>query len=632
MEMNKMINNNANILRIDLSKGEIKTEILEENIYRKYLGGSALASYFILKELEKGIDPLGPENILVFACGVITGTTVPGASRFTVAAKSPLTGGIGEAEAGGWFAPELKWAGYDAIVFKGVSPKPVYLWIDNDKVELRDATHLTGKEIQETEDIIRTELKDNRIRIAQTGPAGEKLIRFSCIINEGKHANGRSGLGAVMGSKKLRAVAVRGTHKKNDKAGYYNREKIKEITKKIAKNWKVLGEGRYLYGTAGGVEGLNAAGILPTRNFQEGQFEGASAISGQRMAESILVRRGNCYACPVKCKREVRVEGKYSSDPYYGGPEYETIGSLGSLCGIDNLEAIAKGNELCNKYCLDTIATGNVIAFAMECFEKGIINRKDTGGIDLKFGNADAMLSMIEKILHLEGIGAILAKGVKQAAKEFGNGAEKYAMHTKGQEIPMHEPRGKVTLALQYALSPTGGDHVEMFHDVAFADFGPALKTVEPLGILEPVDVFDLGPKKVAVAIKMQQVCDLYNCVGLCNFIPAPIGTLSFRDLTELIEAITGWNTSLYELLKVGERGNNMLRCFNIREGFSMEDDQIPDRFFERFDSGPLKDKIINKDDFKQAIKTYYTMKGWSEEGIPTELKLAELDLEWIDF
>lgn len=619
---------NGKILRVDLTKGELKTEILEENIYRKYLGGSSLASYFLLKELKKGVDPLGPDNMLVFTCSVVTGTTVPGASRFTAAAKSPLTGGFAEAEAGGWWAPELKWAGYDVIIIKGVSPKPVYLWINNDKIELRDAQHLTGKDTGEVEHIIRDELKDQKIRIAQIGPAGEKMIRYANIGNECEHFNGRVGLGAVMGSKKLRAIAVRGTQKAN----YNNPEKIKEITKEFASKWKETSQGMYDYGTAGGVVGLSEGGILPTRNFREGQFEGAEAISGVKMADTILVKRGHCYACPVRCKREVKVEGKFDVDPYYGGPEYETVGALGSLCGIDDLEAIAKGNELCARYGLDTISTGTSIAFAMECFEEGIINKDDTDGIELKFGNAKAMLEMIEKIKNLESIGAILAKGVAHAAKEFGSGVEKFAMHVKGEECPMHEPRGKVGVGLQYAISPTGADHMEVPHDLLFTDYGASLDAVKPLGLLEPLDALDLSSKKVRFFSYTQKVWSLCNCICICMFIAAPMGALSLKNIVDLTEAVTGWQTSLFELLKVAEKSNTMARCFNIREGLTSKDDKLPDRFFEAFTSGPLKNKAIDKEEFEKAIKTYYAMQGWDEKGVPTKEKLAELDLDWIEF
>ena len=615
------------ILRVNLTTNELKTEVLEEHIYRKYIGGSALASYFLLKELKKGVDPLGPDNILVFACSAITGTPVPGASRFTVAAKSPLTGGFAEAEGGGWWAPELKWAGFDAIVIKGMSPKPVYLWIRDDKVELRDAEHLTGKVMGEVEDIIRGELNDKKIRIAQIGPAGENLVRYANVGNECKHYNGRVGLGAVMGSKRLRGIAVRASRKNP----YADPEKIKEIAREFASIWRGVSQGMHDYGTAGGVVGLSNGGILPTRNFREGQFEGAEAISGVTMANTILVNRGHCYACPIRCKREVKVEGVYDVDPYYGGPEYETVGSLGSLCGIDSLEAIAKGNELCNKYGLDTISTGTTIAFAMECFEEGIIDKSDTDGIELKFGNADAMLEMIEKIKNLEGIGAILSRGVAYASKRFGPQSEKFAMHVKGEELPMHEPRGKVGVGLQYAISPTGADHMEVPHDLMFTFDGFPLNSVKPLGLLEPINPLDLSPKKVRFFSYTQKIWSLYNSICMCQFVGIPIGPLSLKNLVELINAVTGWNTSLFELIKVGERSNTMARCFNIREGFTSNDDKLPDRFFEAFTSGPLKDKTIDRGEFESAVKTYYGMEGWDKNGVPTREKLEELGLGWIE-
>lgn len=618
------------VLRVDLTKGELKTEILPENIYRKYLGGSSLASYFLLKELKKGVDPLGPENILVFTCSVITGTPVPGASRFTVAAKSPLTGGFGESEGGGWWAPELKWAGYDAIIIKGVSPIPVYLWINDDRLELRNAEHLVGKVTREVEKIIRNELNDEKIRVAQIGPAGENLVRYACITNESKHFNGRVGLGAVMGSKRLRAIAVRA----NSKNPYADPIKVKEITKEFASKWQIAPSALkyHDYGTAGGVVGLSDGGILPTRNFREGQFEGAEAISGVTMANTILLRRGHCYACPVRCKREVRVEGKYEVDPYYGGPEYETVASLGSLCGIDNLDAIAKGNELCNMYGLDTISTGAVIAFAMECFEEGIIDKSDTGGIELKFGNVDAMLKMIEKIKNLDGIGAILSCGVRYASQIFGPESEKYAMHVKGEECPMHEPRGKVGVGLQYAISPTGADHMEVPHDLIFQFEGFPLDSVKPLGLLEIVEPLDLSPKKIRFFSYTQKIWSLYNCICLCMFIGVPLGALSLKNIVDLTNAVTGWNTSLFELIKVAERSNTMARCFNIREGLTSNDDKLPDRFFDAFSSGPLKGKAIDRDEFKLAVQNYYGMEGWDEEGVPTKAKLEELGLDWIEF
>jgi len=617
----------AKVLKVDLTKNKIEEEIIPEKDYRRYLGGSALASFYLLKELEPGTAPLSPDNILVFASNVLSGVSVPGITRYTVASKSPLTGGFGEAEAGGWWGPELKKAGYVAIVIYGKADELQYLWIQDNKVELKSARHLKGKTTGELEKIIRKEFNDKNIKIAQTGPAGEKMVRYACVLNNAKHANGRSGMGAVMGSKNLRAIAVRGT----GEIFVDNEEKIKEIRKWYHSNWKDINYNFFEYGTPGAVENLNESGILPTRNFQLGTFEFASDISGSEMNKSLLKEREGCYACPIRCKRVVESSGKYRVDPYYGGPEYETIGSLGSNCGVGDLEAISKGNELCNKYGLDTISTGVAISFAMECYERGILSRQDTDGLELNFGNGEAMVEMIRKIALREGIGDILAEGVFRAAEEFGSEAKDYAMHIKGQEIPMHDPRGKTGVGLGYGISPTGADHIETPHDPSFSDEGWVMDIAATLGIYETLDPLDLSSQKVRLFSYLQKVYNLYNTIGVCNFSAWPQGLLSPDKLVELTRAVTGWNISLWELIKAGEKANTMARCFNIREGFEKEDDMLPARLFEPLKDGPLKGQDIDRDRFIEAIKEYYKMEGWDENGVPLREKLEELELEWVD-
>jgi len=445
----------GNILRVNLTDGSWSVEHPDETFYRRYLGGGALATYYMLKEIPPQCDPLGPDNVLVFAPGIMVGTPASGMVRFTVAAKSPLTGGFGEAEAGGFWGPELKFAGFDAVVVKGKSPEPVYLWIHDGQVEIRSAKQLTGKMSDEAEDAIRAELDDPRIRIAQMGPAGEKFVRFANVVNNLKHFNGRTGMGAVMASKNLRAIAVRG----KQKLEFADPETIKRLAK-----WFVDQGGHALtdMGSANLVRGLDAGGILPTRNFHSGSFEGVDAISGETMRDTITVKAEGCFACTVRCKRVVKAEAPYQVDPKFGGPEYESIGAFGSLCGVSDLVAVCRANQLCGAYVADTISTGVAVAFAMECFENGILTLEDTDGIDLRFGNADAMVKMTEKILKREGwLGDTLAEGVKRAAEKIGKGSEKFAMHVKGQELPMHEPRGKVGMYLSFATSPTGADHVE---------------------------------------------------------------------------------------------------------------------------------------------------------------------------
>ncbi len=610
------------ILRVNLSDKSISIEEPDDRFYRRYFGGTALIGYYLLKELKPGIDPLGPDNKLIFSTGVITGIPCGGSGRSGVGSKSPLTGGCGDSQAGGFWGAELKRAGWDAIIIEGKAANPVYLWINDDKVEIRDASHLWGKATKEVEEQIQDELGDKRIRVAQIGPGGEKLVRFACILNDIIHAYGRNGHGAVMGSKRLRAIAVRG-HRALPLA---HPEKVGEVAKWLVDNYKVLFAFFTAHGTSGGLPGLNEAGILPTRNFQEGQFEGYMDIAGETMTKTILVSRGNCYACPINCKREVKVGPPYNVDPVYGGPEYETMAALGSFCGINDLKAIAKGNQICNANGLDTIATGNAIAFAMECFERGILSKKDTGGIELKFGNAEAMMTMVEMITKREGLGDILAEGTKRAAEKIGHGAAKYAMQIKGQELPMHDPRGKVGLGIGYATSPTGADHCHSIHDTEYATEGPYFEVIKALGILEPLSPLDLSPAKVRMSQYFVNWQHFLNCAHICLIMP-----FSPSQTAQLVNGATGWNTSVFELMKVGERALALARVFNARESYTAKDDIIPERFYEAFNSGPLKDKKISREAMHQAIQTYYKMAGWDpERAVPTTEKLQELDLGWV--
>jgi aldehyde:ferredoxin oxidoreductase len=620
---------NGRILRVNLTEGRIQEEHPPEEVYRLYMGGSALSLYYLLKEMPAGVDPLGPENKLVFMSNVISGAPIAGMTRYTVAAKSPLTGAFGEAEAGGFWGPELKMAGFDGVIIEGRASKPVYLWINDGKAEIRDASHLWGKDTGEVQDAIREELGDRLIRVAQCGPAGERLVRYACILNELKHANGRTGMGAVMGSKNLRAIAVRG----KQRLSFADPQKVREIAKKVVELIPEfpMAQNFRKYGTPVFVMPLNESGILPTRNFRAGRFEGAVAISGETMTEKILEDRKGCYSCPIHCKRVVKVDGRYKADPKFGGPEYETLASLGSFCGIDDLEAIAEGNEMCNKWGLDTISVGVCIAFAMECTERGILSRQDTDGLDLRFGNADAMLEMIRKIAFREGFGDVLADGVREAARRIGKGSEAYAMHIKGQEVPMHDPRGKKGLVFSYALSPTGADHIEAPHDTAFLSETPMLKECHPIGLTEPIDALDLSPRKIRHFIHTQQVWNSFNSLGICNFAASPYSVLTLPLLTDAVKAITGWNTSLFEIMELGERTVTMARVFNVREGLSAKDDYLPDRLFEPLEEGTPAEKKIDREEVQKAIRLYYEAMGWDpENGIPTPGRLSYLGLDWL--
>ena len=622
---------NGKILRVDLTTGAIRVEEPGEVVYRTYLGGGGLASYYLLRELKPGIDPLSADNILIFASSVISGTPVAGMVRFTVAAKSPLTGAYGEAEAGGFWGPELKFSGFDAVIVTGKAAKPSYLWINDGKVEIRSAEKIWGMETGPAQEMIREEIDEKRARIALIGPAGENLVRYACVVNELKHVNGRTGMGAVMGSKNLKAVAVRGTNKMEIHAP----EKLRELSKNLTELIGQYGPNKLLrkLGTPNLIMPLNKQGLLPTRNFRTGYFEGAEKISGERMAETILKGEEGCYACAVRCKRAVEVpSGPYAPSSNYGGPEYETLSSLGSLLCIDDLAAISKGNEMCNRYTLDTISTGAVIAFSMECYENGILAQTDTEGIDFTFGNPEAMLKGIEWIAFRKpGLGDLLADGVKAAAAKLGKGSEKFALHIKGQELPMHDPRGKTGQGLSFAVSPTGADHVRAPHDTPFQAPGPMLGKIAPLGILEPVDGREMGARKARNFTYLHFIWSLYESLGVCNFVAGPVWALTLTKLVEVVQAVTGWETSLWELMKVGERTVTMARVFNLREGFGRRDDTLPDRLFEPLESGALQGKGLDRLEFEDLLTLYYEAMGWDPaDGVPTRGKLAELNLFWL--
>ena len=606
------------ILRVDLSGGKISVEPLDDLFYRRYLGGEGFVAYFLLKELKPGIEPLSSENKLIFAAGPVTGAPISGSGRNSIGAKSPLTGGFGESEVGGHFGAELKHAGFDAVIIEGKADDPVYLWVHDDEAEIRDASHLWGKDTGDAQRIIRKELGDERVRVALIGPGGENLVRYACVIVDLKDAAGRTGMGAVMGSKNLKAVAIRG-HGRTEVADI---NKLRGLSRWLSQ--KIEGFWAHEYGTGAHLDAQVASGNLPIRNFRDGDFPNAMALSAETIKETVRIGMEGCYACPIRCKKIVKIDGPLKVNPDYGGPEYETLAALGSNCGVDDLSSVCKANELCNRYSLDTISTGASIAFAMECYESGLLTDEDTGGLKLNFGNAEAMVKMVEMIGKREGLGDLLAEGVKRAAEKIGKDAEKFAVHVKGQEVPMHEPRFKRALGVGYAVSPTGADHMHNLHDTILTVRGPQLDNLASLGILEPVPLEDLGPRKVRALIYFVHWRVLDNCLLLCDFLP-----WNFIQKTEIVRAVTGWNTTSWELMKIGERVTTMARVFNIREGFKKEDDWLPERFFHPKTSGALSKTAIDPERLKNAILTYYEIMGWDENGVPKRSKLEELDIGW---
>lgn len=620
------------ILRVDLGQGTTQVERPDAAFYRTYLGGRALGLYYLLKETPPGIDPYDPENLLIFAPSVVTGAPFAGNARFSVVTKSPLTGGMGEAEAGGPWGPELKMAGWDAIVVRGAAKAAVYLRIWDDQVEVLPADHLWGKDTLETMEAVVAEAGDPKARAVAIGPAGENLVRYA-LIAAGKHdVAGRTGVGAVMGSKKLKAVVVRGT----GKVPLADKDHLVAISRWFANNFKDDSTDRFLweYGTMGGPKLYGDMGALPTNNFRFGVMEDMDKISAEHIQQAGYYQgRTTCWACPVTCRKETQVEqGPFRTQGKVHGPEYETLGSIASNCGVNDPEAAIRASELCDRLGVDSISAGVTIAWAMESADRGALPR-EMDGVRLEFGNGETVCRLIEMIAFKRGLGALLAEGVKRAAAQVGQDSEDWAVHGKGQELAAQDPRGyKIGAAIGYAVGPTGGDHIQMEHDFQFEI--PAtkfFKDMQSLGVLRPVDSMDLGPEKVHLFTINQKIWSLYNCLDICLFVSAPGHTFTLRHIRDIVEAVTGWETSEAELLKAGERALTMARMYNLREGFTAADDRLPKRMFEPLRNGPAKGNRVDPDLLRRAINDYYVLMGWTpDEGIPYPITLASLGLGWL--
>ena len=606
-------------LRVDLNNLRVREEKTDEELCDKYLGGAGFISHYLWKELEPKTDPLGPDNKLIFATGPLTGLPFPGSGRNGIGAKSPLTDGVAKSEVGGVWGAELKRAGVDVIIIDGKSDKPVYLWIQDGKADLRDAAHIWGRNTKETQQQIIGELGDDLIRVASIGPAGENLVKYACVMNGLFDAAGRGGVGAVMGAKNLKAIAVRGHHAPKAVDG----KPAKELAKWLKANWE-LARGFWEYGTGGGMDGFEAIGNLPVRNFRDGLFPTVKKIDAPAVMNNIGIKMDACFACPVRCKKVVKVDSPYKVDPDYGGPEYETLASIGSNCGIDNLKAIAKGNELCNAYSLDTISTGEVIAFAMECFESGLLSSQDTGGIDLRFGNEQAMLQLIEMIARREGIGDLLAEGVTRAARQIGGGAEQFAIAVKGLEPGMHDPRAKPGIGIGFMVNPHGADHCFNLHDHMYASENNwRVKEAAEMGITGPLPVEDISTKKVRLFQHVQRRLTILDSLVVCQFLP-----YNLTQLTELLNTATGWSVDVSDLFSIADRTLTTFRLFNLREGFSASDDVLPQRFYQPKTDGILADKPLDPVKMEKAKRDYYKLMGWHETtGVPQDKKLKELGL-----
>lgn len=592
------------ILRVNLSARSVSVEDLCPEVAEKYLGARGLGTKVLYDELKPGIDPLGPDNKIIFATGPLTGTAATSAGRYNVVTKSPLTGFIAASNSGGYFPAELKYAGFDAIIVEGAADKPVYIWVHNGKAEIRSAKHVWGKNTAETTDILVAET-DPDAKVACIGPAGERLVLFACVVNDKGRAAGRSGVGAVMGSKNLKAIVVRGTGDVKVADPTKFREAVLAAFKKI-KEFPVTSQGLPTYGTAVLVNVINQHGAFPTRNFQTGVFEGAEKISGETLAATLLVRKRACFGCPIACGRPSVVKsGKYKGEGE--GPEYETIWALGAACGVDNLEAVTKANYLCNELGLDPISMGSTIACAMELYEKGYLPKSATD-IPLRFGDADAVVEATRKTGYREGVGDLLAKGSYRLAAEFGH--PELSMSAKKQEYPAYDPRGVKGIGLNYATSNRGGCHVRGY-------------TISPeiLGVPEKIDPLSKDGKAAWVKA-FQDVTALVDSVGMCLFTTFALGA---PDVASMLESATGIPFPVEKAVLAGERIWNLERLFNLREGLTKADDALAPRLLtEPMPEGPAAGQVVELADM---LADYYAARGWSEDGKPSAETLERLGL-----
>jgi aldehyde:ferredoxin oxidoreductase len=604
------------ILRVNLSESKISEEVLSEDVCKMFLGGSGLATKYLFDEVPKGADPLGPDNALIFMTGPLTGTESPSAGRYSVVAKSPLTGFWGEANSGGSWGVYLKTSGFDGIIFKGISPKPVYMVIDDGKAELRDAKDIWGKSVSETTRMLQEKLGED-FNVACIGIAGENLVRYAAIINDVHRAAGRCGLGTVMGSKRLKAIAARGTQE----IKVANKDVFSKISKRDYDlvNESMLKITLETYGTSMTTDLINVRGGFPTRNWQTGVFPDIEKISGITLESTLLVDRKHCYACPISCGRVSVVK----SGPYAckgEGPEFETIGAFGAMCALESLEPITLAHNLCDDYGLDVISTGSTIAFAIECYEKGILTKADTGGLELRFGDPDVVIQLVHNIARREGVGNLLAEGTKRVAVKLDKGAERFAMQVKGLEMPAYDPRAAKICGLAFATANRGGDHITAYIE------GPAFIDI-PFLIVEDSRIEDPSvenPAEAKVVKDLEDALTVFDSVGTCKFMGMALAT---EDWVDMIANCVGWKFDVADFRKVGERIYNLARAFNIREGLTRADDILPKRLLEEpLPEGAAEGHKVEKLD--QSLDAYYEFRGWDKNtGKPTPEKLKELGL-----
>ena len=611
-----MFGYHGKLLRVDLSSRKIEIEGLDESAIKKYIGGVGLGAKILYEETGPDTQPLSPDNMLIAATGPYSATSVPTSGRHHIVARSPLTNFFGESNVGGSWGVHCKKAGLDGVVVKGKADSPVYLWIHNGKAEIRDAGPIWGKDSYESAKWLKNETT-KKASVAVIGQAGERMAGIASIPHIGHIVRlaARTGLGAVMGSKNLKAMVVYGDESTSIAKAEELKGSVKNILPQIKKSTEAFGE----FGTAGGIDNYEKMGNFPIKNWREGRWAGAKEISGIKMHDTILLGRKACLNCPIACGRHIKVtEGPYSPMECEG-PEYETIGTLGGLCLIDDLAAISKANQLCNRYGIDTISVGGVIAFAMEAYEKGIITTQDTDGIELLWGNANSMLKMIEKIGKGEGIGKLMAEGSKKMAENLGKNAIEFAVNVKGLEPSAHDPRRFFSQALSYATAARGACHnASWSHPYELALW------MSEIGILEPQDAYQVEGKAEFTA-KLQDLMCVMDTLIICRF--SQVGkAVNVTNHVEWLNLITDWGIDVPSYMKIGERIVNLKRMYNVRLGASRKDDFLPPRFMTLNRSG--EDLTNQLPPIGRLLSDYYACRGWSEEGIPTPEKLKELGLD----
>ncbi|MBC8468830.1 MAG: aldehyde ferredoxin oxidoreductase family protein [Planctomycetes bacterium] len=625
------------ILRVNLSTGAIEKQKFDEDFYRMYMGGGALGTYFLLKETASDIDALAEQNILTIAPGVTTGAPVSGVSRCCVTALSPVTGAIGDSQTGGNIGPMIKRAGYDAIVISGKSKTPVYLLVEGQDVQIKQASHLQGQNVLDVYDVLTKELGGGKLSILQCGPAGEKLVRFSCLVADLNDVAGRTGMGAVFGSKNLRAITVRGENKIN----FSDNEGLRKLGRLASERLPDSGFPTTLskYGTPGVVGFQAEAGNLATHNYSRSYHQDYKNLDGATFEPSIGTGFTTCFGCVVGCRRKVKAEKPYKVTDRLGGPEFETLGLLGSNLDITDPVAVAKANELCNNYGIDTITMGGLAAYLFESAEKGLITPEATEGKSLGFGDPEALIWLIERVAGRKGIGDVLAEGFEAAIEHFGQQTAAYAINVKNNGLAVHMAQVKPSQALMYAVCPIGPDHMSSEHDWLLASDSEARKGLGIFKSAQPASAEQSGIREAACSYEMDKVrmtvytqyfYSMLDTLCLCMFCWGPGNLFNYRELEDLLSYTTGWECTLWELMKVGERRVNMMRQLNAKRGFTREHDRLPERLGKALPDGPAKGKHVDSEAFEKMLDKYYGLMGWdSKTGNPTDAKLLELGLEW---